>query len=298
MTKQSALRSQKRPKTFDKQVLQAIDERRAVEFGMEELKGRKRWDYFDGITDYEVSAKPKVEQETDLGGVKAEFSYNSDQNRWVYTLFTKMRANRRFAFNPNLHAAISNVAAEVSDYQGSLMVHSELFTPNQDQTVQTYRAASYFMGKPQFDWGMFRFKEDASKVDAIMPAHIRCFIDLRGLPLENTTKYKPAIYMIVETVKRNATPEELRIQEFCELFQPYVKTKERIRGTTRWVAKMKMMCVDQLEGPARVCPDLDNTHPNAWLRVKPMDEWAQFFAEWVNDPHGKEFEEQQDVETV
>ncbi len=131
-----------------------------------------------------------------------------------------------------------------------------------------------------------------------MPAHIRCFIDLRGLPEDNTTKYKPAIYMIVETVKRNTTPEELRIQEYSELFQPYVKTKQRIRGTTEWVPKMKIMCVDELVGPARVYPDLDNTHPNAWLRVKPMDEWAQFFAEWVNDPHGKEFEEQQDLESV
>ena len=47
--KKSAKRTQKRPKTFDIQSLQRIEDRRVIEFGMEELAGRRCWDYYRGI---------------------------------------------------------------------------------------------------------------------------------------------------------------------------------------------------------------------------------------------------------
>jgi hypothetical protein len=47
--KKSAKSTQKRPKTFDFQCAQWVDERRVLEMAMEELKGFPRWDYYAGF---------------------------------------------------------------------------------------------------------------------------------------------------------------------------------------------------------------------------------------------------------
>ncbi|MEM7262245.1 MAG: HAD-IG family 5'-nucleotidase, partial [Planctomycetota bacterium] len=44
---------------------------------------------------------------------------------------------------------------------------------------------------------------------AMLPAHIRCIVDLRCLPLDNDSKYNSTIYLIVETVRTNPDPMEL-----------------------------------------------------------------------------------------
>ena len=160
----------------------------------------------------------------------------------------------------------------------------------------------HFKGKPWHDWAMFRFREeeegdneddpayfpdDPNKDPAIRPAHIRCFIDLTMLPAQNTTRYSPSIYMITETVTRNRSEEE-QIQS--ELFQPYVKNTQRKPGTNIDIAKMEVLSVEKMTGPACLIPDLDNKNARAILfHILLMTEWVNLFELWVNDTHTREF---------
>ena len=98
---------------------------------------------------------------------------------------------------------------------------------------QVYRAAPYYQGKAWFDWAMFKY-EDGPDTDekTALPAHLRCFVDLRGIPGNHTCKYKPAIYAIVETVRSNLDATEVSIPS--NLFLPYLKNKMRIAGTNKW----------------------------------------------------------------
>ena len=110
------------------------------------------------------------------------------------------------------------------------------------------------------------------------------------LPAQNTTRYSPSIYMITKTVTRNRSEEE-QIQS--ELFQPYVKNTQRKPGTNIDIAKMEVLSVEKMTGPACLIPDLDNKNARAFLRILPMTEWANLFELWVIDPHTREFDQPQ-----
>jgi hypothetical protein len=292
--KKSAKRTQKRPKTYDIQCCRKIEDRRVIDIGMEELGGRKRWEYFMGFRHKTSNNLPEVEPvEAKLAGVKAEFEHSSDKDEWVLRLTTDMKAVKKFGFSPNVTRALVDLAEEVSEYQDVLLVRSQLVMPEGN----IYRATSHFQGKPWFDWGMFRYNEgediaitpfDDGANPPIMPAHLRCFIDLRNLPENNTTKFEPTIYIMAETVTRNTDSGEA-IQ--CELFQPYVKETRIIPGTTTAINQMRIFPVDALEGPACVIPDLANKSNRAFQRVIPMKQWADLFELWVNDPHMRDFDE-------
>ena len=281
--KKSASRTQKRPKSFELQALHAIEDRCVIDMGKMELEGVKRWDYF----------KAKEQHETDdlattgsvqpvLSGVKAEFSWSVPKDAWIYKLFTTMKGVRKFKFSPTVKAFIQEVGVEVSKYMETVPIYSELHMPDK----QMYRAASYYKGKTWFDWAMFKYADADGEIQ-VLPAQLRCFVDLRGIPTHHTGKYKPAIYMIVETVCRNEGATEVSIPS--EIFVPYLKNKMRVTGTTKWTAGMKILPLDTLIGPICVIPDLHNSHENAFLMVKPMTAWADQFSMWLNEDHTKEF---------
>ena len=117
---------------------------------------------------------------------------------------------------------------------------------------------------------------------------------MRGLPSVNRTKYKPTIYLLVETVLRpNLDQDEVSMES--DLFQPYYKGKGRLlRANGRqWDKNMQILPIDQLIGPACVFPDLKNRHNLAFLHLKKRSEWAKDFGEWIMDKHTKEFSEPQ-----
>ena len=297
--KKATGRTQKRPKTFDFQSLERIDDIRVIEMGMAEYnQGLRRWNYFERVWhDEGLTLAESAKREPDLTGVKATFWYEEAENDaescWKYTLHTQMANKRKYKFQPQVLSAIKDVGNEVSDYLEEIKVHSELQVPNEDKSWQTYRASPHFMGKPWYDWAMLCVRDNVNHPDAVMPGHIRAFIDLRDLPQDNLSGYKPSIYMIVETVKRNADPEETNFTS--QLFEPYLKKRARVKGTNRWAKAVEIICLDKLEGPACVIPDLDNKHESAFIRVLPWHEWAELFGAWLDYEHTQEFDEPQSL---
>ena len=147
--KKSAKRTQKRPKTFDIQSLQRIEDHRVIEFGMEELAGRRCWDYYQGIglptisqnNEQHVDKQPKLsDQYPKLSGVKAHFYYGEEKDMWMYDLETEMKAKKKYKYTPQLVGSIGDVLAECDDYFATATIYSEYW----ESQGQFYCAAPQF----------------------------------------------------------------------------------------------------------------------------------------------------------
>jgi len=288
--KGSAQRTQKRPKSFDIQSARQVNDRRKTEMGMEELSGRPRWDYFVAFERFEQEHSPRIRKwrlqrlqegpenagaepiKPKLTGVRADFAYVGD--RFAMTsLQTAMQKKHKFEYPPSIVQVLEELANDVADYASALPVYSELIMSG----GQTYRASPYFQGKPWYDWAMYRRpRVNEGYSERIQPVHLRCFVDLRFLPPQNTTKHRPAMYMIAETVRVNRSVEEL-IQS--DIFVPYLKEEGEFLA-----CKAELLEVDRISGPACVIPDLGNPHPRAFQAVRSPSEWPNLFERWIHQP--------------
>ena len=103
-----------------------------------------------------------------------------------------MKGARKFKFSPTVRALIEEVGVEVSKSIETVPFYSELHMPDK----QMYRAASYYKGKTWFDWAMpvFKYADTDGKIKDL-PAQLRCFVDLRGIPTHHTGKHLSLIHI-------------------------------------------------------------------------------------------------------
>ena len=167
---------------------------------------------------------------------------------------------------------MEELAHDVRNYAEKLTVFAEL-----DIGAQKCRASPHFHGKPWCDWVLYRRpRVNEGFAERIVPVHMRCFVDLRFLPAANTTKFDPKIYFIAEPVKVNQSVDEL-IQS--DIFVPYVKEQGQFIS-----CKAELLSADRIKGPVCVIPDLGNPDPRAFQAVRSVNEWANRFEDWINQP--------------
>ena len=301
--KKSAKRTQKRPKTFDIQAVGKIEDRRGIEFGMEELAGRPRWHYYKGFKHTETQDEaPRGVDVPTLSGVEASFFFEAAQEdqmdqQLVYRLDTEMKSKHRYRYTPDLVALIGETLNACDPYLLCVSVFSELVMPS----GQTYRAAPYFQGKPWFDWAYFDHGDapnadssainDETEGSRYFPGHIRGFIDLRPLPDVNNTQYDATTYCIVEPTEVNKDEKELEVTS--ELFRAFLKKQYMPCGGSTMANKLQLMPIRRLVGPCCVIPDLANERNCAYLRVHSPSKWADLFILWLRDPHTRQFSDPQ-----
>lgn len=288
--KKTAKSTQKRPQSFDYQCASKVDDRRVIETAMLELEGKPKWDYFVGFerdgqhkSDRFIESKQKqfasatgkrARNKPFLTGVKAEFWYDEDKECHVYQVISSMEGKNQYKFTTEVVNAVSDLAFEVSEYVELLSLFSEYVIPN----GPTYRCSPYFRKRPWYDWAMCWCGEEIEGFEQhINPVHIRCFVDLTGLPVENNTRYSPGVYMIVEPTRLTPVREEL---EMSDLLIPFVKDAGQHSAN-----KMDVFSVNRIVGPAAVIPDVGNENGRAYLRVRPVEDWAVLFQNWVNSDH-------------
>ena len=293
--KKSAKQTQKRPDSFDIQSLRRIEDRRLVEFAIEELKGRPRWLYYNGYGTECAQSETSDTQNLDpmeedrpaecasvgakLTGVLAKFRYDVQNDACVYDLQTQMKHRKKFTFSPHVQETISEILFDCDQDLACVRVHSELVMP----CGQTYRAASHYYGKPWFDWALFRYADgNDDEGIGILPAHIRAFVDLRDLPIPNCSQYKDTIYIIAEPVKLNPDPVER--DHPSRIFKPYIKQQFTPSGCQKKVNRLHIYPIDKLVGPVCVIPDLDNESNGAVLRVLSPSKWADELRKWIYTP--------------
>lgn len=287
--KKSAQMTQKRPDSFDFQCTQRVDDRRVIEMGIEELKGRPKWDYFHGfdrpnqhksglILEKErkkaVSSPKKQSDHPNLTGVKATFWYHEGKEEYVYKVESDMKRKNRYRYGQEFVGCIADLAEEVHDYVNEVTVFSELHLPDGSK----FRAAPYFQGKPWYDWSIARVGPVIEGFEQRkVPVQIRAFVDLTALPPENETKYKPGFYMIVEPSRLNADMDELKRSD---LFVSYLKETDNNGGIKR-----EILPIENIESVACVIPDIAHQSKRAFFRVRPLSQWAEFFESWVASEH-------------
>ena len=287
--KKDAGRTQKRPKSFELQAMQKIEERRIIELGIAELVGRKRWQYKQKKHDKKSQPVPLAAQgEPKLTGVLARIQYNITLDDWTCSLKTGMKHKTRYKYPPDVLETLQEVAGTVEEWCCPLLVRAELKLPGK----QIYRACPFKDGKAWYDWGLFRYRDATTNQMKELPGHIRAFIDLRDMTMEgNRTQYEPTIYLIVETVKSNHEDQQYQIRS--DLFVPYLKCKNRVPGSRQWERTRHVWPIDRLIGPTCVIPDVGNKNPDAFFMVRPLKQWGDIMGSWINDEHQKQFEEPQ-----
>ena len=281
--KKSAKLTQKRPKTFDLQCAERIEDRRVIEMGMEELKGKPRWDYFQGfdrpnqVKSKRMTAKSpkKAPQATVLTGVKSTFEYSEENGGgYVYTVASSMRRKSRYKYRPHIFDAVADLAEQLTEYFPQLTIFSEACMQN----GQIYRASPFYQGKPWYDWAMCQVDEDLEGFTRpVLPVQLRGFVDLRRLPQQNNTPFAPGLYFICEPARLNTDQLEISLSD---MIVPYLKENGNYNGLN-----IRVLPFERLKGPACVIPDVSHPTQRAYLRVRPMTEWAQLFENWVNSDH-------------
>lgn len=282
--KKSSQRTQKRPGKFDQQSLGQIENRRVIEIAIEELNGRRRWEYYDGFGQRDDPIQPQAEvmqpeqarDEPELRGVRAEYEYTFRMHTYTVMVRSKMKRKHLYRYQPHVHATLMTILNDCEDYlDGKVITYSELIMPD----GQMYRASPHYLGKPWYDWAMV----------GVMPTHIKCFVDLRELPQENNTRCESKIYMISEPVMPNMDEAENNFpSQICKPFR-----KLRNPNVNFVESLTRVVPVETITGPACVVPDLENSDSGAVFRVVPPKEWAGMFSHWINQPIITEFEVEQ-----
>ena len=270
--KKSSKRTQKRPKTFEMQSLNQIEDRQVVEYGSEEINsGAQRWHYDVG---YGVESPAPVagqHPEPTLTGVKATFSWDEGGDLKM-ELRTQMKGRNRFVYPSHIRSAISEILFDCDEagLLNSVSVYSEYHMGD----GQKYRASPNYRGKPWYDWVM---------MPNDLPAHVFCFVDLRELPEgQNGTRFSNAVYMIQEFVAPNIG-DGRGTSEWdhpSDIFVPLVKVVNH-NVTNKVENHLQLRPVDEIRGPAMVIPDLDNENNGAFFRVKSPSEWGDLFRNFL-----------------
>ena len=267
--KKSSKRTQYRPDKFEMQSLRQIENRRVIELGIEEIDGKVRWRYDHGFVSKEATMRdnsfPEPAQLAPEGGLSGVFAcvrYSHALSRLEISISSGMKRKHKCKYPPHVMDEFNSILLELDEFTDELSVYSEYTTPSK----QMYRASPHFQGKAWHDWAMF----------GDLPAHIRAFIDLSCLPSDNGTKYEPGIYAVVETVGPNI--EETNIHS--DIFVPVIKQVHRDRPTE---LNLDVRPVLEITGPACVFPDLGHKSKLAYLRVKPMTDWAQLFINFIHE---------------
>ena len=344
--KKATKRTQHRPENFEIQSMERIVDRRAVQYGIAELRGAKRWEYYQGIQrhnhrkrspdDATISqneanishddatidpneailgttraAGASVSQNTALGdiirryaaikassgvnnnassqnegpnegineeirpdigfsvcGVKATFSWCEESNDYVMSTKSRMKEKSKYRYDPSVTACIATICFDCQEHLESVSTYSEIRMDN----GQRYRASPSFLNKPWYDWALAG--------DRLL--HIKCFVDLTGLPKVNNTNYDSKVYMIVEPAGIGTLEENLHFP--CEIVELWAKSPDRDFPHVKHMNNMRVLPVASITGPACVIPDIDNTDHRAFLRVRPPSDWAGLFLEFLRSP--------------
>ena len=344
--KKATKRTQHRPESFDIQSLDRIVDRRAVQYGIAELNGAKRWEYTVGIKHHNQRkrspdsphvASPDGQNEASSGsfsqnqpsdetfsqnepydvantqhgplkevmkqynaifaqnnasfgpnqannsqtgpqdapddgftlwGVKADFAWCKEKDDYVMSTKSRMKNKDKYKYEPSVKAAISTICFDCEEHLQPISTYSEIRFDN----GQTYRASPSHLGKPWCDWA-----RNGHKL-----FHIKCFVDLRGLPTINDTPYESKVYMITEPASV-VLDEDDRYYP-CDLVQAWTKGPDTEFPNIKHLNRIVTQPVANITGPACVIPDLDNPNHRAFLRVVPPSDWAKLFLDFLRSP--------------
>ena len=297
-SKTAAKRTQRRPEEFDFQVAKQLHNMYLVSMGMEEIKGKAVFNYYDKIEEIPQNDKENFQAHgyCKVARAKPEICFaNSPEDLWNQRLLEKDLGGTHFVFHGTTYS-IENIRSkrekqltnlpykllcyllelqeDLPHWTGSTgeVEQLHLFTTHKREGT-IFRASPRYRKKPWMDWVNINWGPDG-----ISPAHIWCFVDLTED--ENIAMDRRQIYAVVEGVVAN----DDHPQESSELFDFYVKE------STEDNAVFRLVEVGTFHSPACVIPDIGNKQSGAYLSLKPRSEWASMFEKYLRGQHQEDFD--------
>ena len=292
--KTAAIRTQRRPGNFDRQLAGQIHDTAVICEAIHEIStGDRKWMYhYRKPEEEEVSPgkePPEAEQpqnedqstvcieptEADIRntGVRCRFFYSESTGTWEYSVKSRMKQKDKF----KLEEELTNMLSHVMNQLGDSVTELKLFTEHK-RFDQIFRATPRYLGKPWRDWVMIDWGNAL-----VLPGQLWIFVDLSQIPA--SLCYERGIYAVVESSNPVITPAEV---DLSQIFQPYLKeTAGPINGTFQ--RRFYLVDVESFYAPCCMVPDHGNPDPRAYLRLTPKKEWATQFADWLATEHAREF---------
>ena len=326
--KTAAKRTQRRPKTFDKQCADRIHDMRVVEHGLQEIRdGGQKWCYFQRTQEVEMECQSKrkeaavsesedngevssessvsgdEEEDNDLysmysdtdmstvlpipteadiknSGVHCRFFYCNTQEKWVYTVKSRMKSRDKFQLGKELEAFLQDLADLVIAGTETSSISLDLFTEHK-RFDQIYRGSPHYRGMPWRDWAMINWGNGV-----ILPGQIWIFVDLQNIPEESF--HDPGIYAIIESSDPNPDVQERKLSQ---ILQPFLKETKIYAGQRQ--RRFHLVPVSFIHSPVCMLPDHGNPDPRAYLKLSPKREWPKMFSRWLEKEHAREFQREQ-----
>ena len=289
--KKTAQRTNKQALKFNQQIATKQTERQAVCLGMEEMNGNSPCQWHCCQQQLPVhDAKEAVMNpfEPVLTGVKVRCFLKDGNLQTAVTSKMKGKDGHRHdeATRMRLKVLIQSLPIPEITVWDCLKVHDT----RAENESQLCRASPLTEGKPWHDWAVFNLCEQDNPNDpsqVCVPTHLKCFTDLRDLPLDNIAHLVPGICALGE----KAVPhDDLSEHGRSELWDPWVKMPHPDPVYSGHLNKMDLLNANRIVGPVALIPDLDNTNRRACLSLMPRALWGEQFTAFLKGSHSRDFD--------
>jgi hypothetical protein len=289
-TKKAARTTQKNEKTFDLQTAIRLDQFRTCELAIEELKGRKLWEYFDK-PERTLPDPPVLDRIVTGGTVIRVFKV---RNKIVYTIGKGKEANEpsKHPWDEDVLEFLYGLQEQAAGWMNPGVTGQivEAFRLNirglQIRNGVRFNASPFLRDRHWRDWCLI----DWGGQDGPEPAQIWCFVVFDELPKDKKQVYRygsceltNGVFAVVECASFR-TPANNEPQS--RIFVPLVKEMRPVG--TGGVKKRKFYLVDTeaIVDTCYVVPDIsDQQTTNHYFQVKSREEWILACEDWLALPN-------------
>ena len=290
LTKTASKMTQKNRATFDHQTATRIAEFQLIDLAMEEVAGRKLWDYYDNPSKpLELPLEPAEESVT--GDTTINIFEDADGNP-CYSL----------GVGPKSRVPASKPwSKDVVVFLHQLQIKLRKWIPKLEIRCVHKRNNQIFRGHPDYRGGYWR---DWVRIDwgdgLVLPALIWCFVVLRDLPKSNKKKEKhktrlnhgfcqleDGVFAAAESANYVKLPPNSTKKSM--LFRKLKLDMSTRNGVRR--RKFYLVDTEAFKDPSFVIPDFGCQDRCTFHEILGRDYWAEAFEEWMEKELPQEYKD-------
>ena len=289
-TKVASRMTQKNRATFDHQTATRIAEFQLIDLAMEEIAGRRLFDYHENpARARQVPPEPPEEPQT------------GDS---IINIFEDDNGNPRFSLGIGKQSRVPSSKPWSNDvvvFLHQLQIKVRKWTPKLEIRCAHKRNGQIFRGHPDFRGGFWR---DWVRIDwgdgLILPAVIWCFVVFRDLPKSRKKKEKHklrlnhgycqlenGVFAVAESANYVKLPPNSTKKSL--LFRK-LKLEMTVRdGISR--RKFYLIDTEAIKDPSFVIPDFGCQDRRTFFEILGRDCWSEAFEEWMEKDLPQEYRE-------
>lgn len=295
-TKVAARMTQKNKVSFDWQTSIRLDEFMLIDLALEEMDGRKLWEYFDQeatgrSADEGSSNEDEEEDATETGGATINI-FETEQGNPCYSIGVGKQARLPdpVKWDDSLLWFLHDLQAKLAKWRPKLVVRSE-----HRRNGQIFRGHPHYRGTEWKDWALVDWCNAEPE-----PVQIWCFVVLSDLPKSKKKRQKHrdklvhgacelhnGVFAVVECATWIPQPAYM---ERSLLFR---KLRLEMASNTTGSASIKrrfyLVDTEALAEPAFIVPDFGCRDRRTYFHIKNRKDWIIAFEKWLDQPNPPEY---------